>query len=376
MSIYGGVSMQKLDDQLKVMTLAEKIGQLVITGLEGYCLDQDTRTLLEEYHVGGFILFARNIQSAGQTLALVNSLKQANAGGKAPLLLSVDEEGGRVSRMPTDFVRLPANSIIGNALDCTLAEHFGRMLARRVRALGFNLNYAPVLDVNSNPDNPVIGSRSFSAEPGVVSALGTRAMEGIRAQGVIPVVKHFPGHGDTNVDSHIGLPRVDADLERLLDFELLPFRSAIRAGADAIMTAHILLPKLDPDYPATLSKPLITGLLRDKLHFDGVVITDDLTMGAIKEHYSMEDAAVQAIDAGVDIVLVCHGYANYIAVLDALRKAAETGALPMARIDQAVHRVLRLKYRYNLRDNPTEAPDIQGLNSMAEAMLNGIPSRK
>lgn len=370
MSIYGGVSMQKLDEQLTAMTLAEKIGQLVITGLEGYCLDQDTRTLLEEYHVGGFILFARNIESAGQALALVNSLKQANSGGKVPLLLSVDEEGGRVSRMPADFARLPANSIVGNALDCTLAENFGRILARRVKALGFNLNYAPVLDVNSNPDNPVIGSRSFSAEPGVVSALGTRAMEGIRAEGVIPVVKHFPGHGDTNVDSHIGLPRVDADLERLLEFELLPFRAAIRAGADAIMTAHILLPKLDPDNPATLSRPLITGLLRDKLHFDGVVITDDLTMGAIKEHYSMGEAAVQAINAGVDIVLVCHGYTNYIAVLEALRKAVETGALPMARIDQAVHRVLRLKCRYNLRDNPTEVPDIQGLNSMAEAIKN------
>lgn len=326
------------------MTLEEKIGQLVIIGLEGYAIDANTLTMLHKHHVGGFIFFKRNIKSKEQTKQLVDSLQAANK-SKIPLFISVDEEGGRVSRLPQEYEGVPACKSIGDANDEQLAFETGKTLAKRVKTLGFNMNYAPVLDVNSNPDNPVIGDRAFGDNVDVVTRLGIKAMQGIESQGVIPVVKHFPGHGDTSVDSHFGLPRVDADLDRLSSLELLPFQEAIKQGAGAVMTAHILLPRIDPDYPATLSRPIITDILRKQLGYDGVVITDCLTMAAIKDHYEMGAAAVKAINAGVDIALVCHEHENYLAVISALKQAILAGEIPLARVDEAVTRVLRLKQR-------------------------------
>lgn len=284
----------------------------------------------------------------------------------------MDEEGGRVSRLPDQFPRLPVNGDIGRIGSATLANQVGQILAQRVKGLGFNVNYAPVLDINSNPDNPVIGNRSYGADPDLVTRLGLEAMKGIQSQGVISVIKHFPGHGDTAVDSHVGLPQVEADLERLRTFELLPFREAIKTGADMVMTAHILLPKLDPQHPATLSQRIISGLLREELQFGGVVITDDLCMAAIKDNYDLGEAAVQAISAGVDIVTVCHDYENYITVLNALRDAAAKGIIPVARIDEAVTRILKLKERYQLEDSSTPLGNVEAINEDTADLLDRL----
>ncbi|WP_253735950.1 beta-N-acetylhexosaminidase [Paenibacillus sp. FJAT-26967] len=361
-----------LKEMMADMTIEQKIGQLVISGVDGVQMDEHARELIDTYRVGGFILFKPNIASAGQTVTFLNSLKTVNAeaGGKIPLFLSVDEEGGRVSRMPDSFADVPAMQVVGKTKDNRMAADVGNVLAKEISALGFNLNYAPVLDINSNPDNPVIGNRSYGTTPELVGNMGVETMKGLASQKIIPVVKHFPGHGDTSVDSHIGLPVVNYDLERLRSFELAPFAQAFKSGADAAMVAHILLPKLDKTYPASLSPAVVSGLLRKEMNFGGVIFTDDLTMGAIMKNYGIGEAAVQSVMAGTDVVLVCHEYGNTIQVIEALREAVRNGKLSENRIDESVYRVLKLKYKYTLSDTETKTPDVQKLNTEIRQTLD------
>ena len=356
-------------NQMAEMTLEEKIGQLLIVGLEGYSMDDNTLEMIEKHHVGGFILYKKNIKDVEQLVALTNSLKTANCKNKIPLFISVDEEGGGVTRMPDGIKKLPSSGIIGRMENEELSYEVGKILGYELNIFGFNMNFAPVLDINSNPKNPVIGERAFGADKEVVSKLGVQTMKGIQSQGVISVVKHFPGHGDTSVDSHIGLPRVDHGLERLREFELVPFARAIENGADAVMVAHILFPQIDPDNPSTLSKTIITDILKGEMGFEGVVITDDMTMGAIVENYSIGDAVVKSILAGSDLILVCHGYENELQAIDAIRGAVEKGIISEDRIDESVYKVLKLKKKYNLNDKLVEKPDIQKLNKMIEETL-------
>lgn len=361
-------------DQIKAlidsMTLEEKVGQLVIVGVDGYENDEHSKQLMEKYHAGGFILFKKNIQDSAQLLTLLNSLKETNAAlNKVPMFLSVDEEGGRVSRLPDEFKKFPSNKVIGQKNDSSLSYQIGNILGRELSSFGFNMDFAPVLDINSNPKNPVIGDRSFGTTAGLVSRLGIETMKGIRAENVISVVKHFPGHGDTSVDSHVGLPRVNHDLKRLKSFELVPFKAAIENSVDAIMIAHILLPKLDPENPASFSKAVITDLLRTDMNFNGVVITDDFTMGAIEKNYDMGGAAVKSIQAGADIVLVCHGFDKQETVIKALLAAAQTGQISTGRLDESVYRVLELKQRYSLGNAPAGPVDPQKINAEISALF-------
>lgn len=358
-----------LKAQISKMSLEEKIGQLVFTGVDGYTSDEHAKQLIQTYRVGGVILFERNIQDAEQTRTLLNALKKLNGKNKVPLFFGVDEEGGTVSRMPDSFVPLPTSERIGTVNDRTFSYEIGRVIAREIKTLGFNTNFAPVLDINSNPDNPVIGDRSFGATAKVVSKLGLATLQGMKAERVIPVVKHFPGHGDTSVDSHVGLPVVTHDVERLDAFELVPFKQAIAQGADAVMIAHILLPQLDPDHPASLSKAVITDLLREQLAFDGVVVSDDLTMGAIVEQYDIGEAAVTAVAAGTDLLLVCHEYDNTVAVIEALRKAVADRTLSEQRIDESVYRILALKRAYRITDLPVDRVGVASINRDIEKLL-------
>lgn len=351
-----------IKEQINIMTMDDKLGQMLIVGLEGFTMDDNTRQMIEANHVGGFILYSSNVENPGQLVNLTNTLKLSNSTNEIPLFISVDEEGGRISRVPKELQKLPANMAIGKVDNAEFSYKIGGILADELKAFGFNLDYAPVLDINSNPKNPVIGDRAFGTEAELVSRLGVQTMKGIQEGGVIPVVKHFPGHGDTSVDSHIGLPRVESDLERLKSFELIPFENAIRNSADAVMVAHILLPKLDAENPATLSKTIITEILRKQLGFDGVVITDDMTMGAIAKNYELGSAAVRSVAAGSDVILVAHGYDNALTVLNSLKEAVESGDISEERINQSVYRILRLKQKYNLEDAETRMPDIGELN--------------
>lgn len=359
----------KIKEQIKSMSLDEKIGQLVIVGLDGYEADEHARQMIEEYRVGGFILFTSNIQNSNQMLELLNSLKGINRANKVPFFLSVDEEGGRVSRLPDEFLKIPSNQIIGKLNNSSVSHQVGSIIGEELKSFGMNMDFAPVLDINSNPKNPIIGDRAFGTGPNLVSKLGVQTMKGLQSQNIIPVVKHFPGHGDTSTDSHVGLPRVDNDLKRLRSFELKPFARAIKNGAEAVMVAHILLPKIDPDNPASFSKTIITDVLRLEMNYDGVVITDDFTMGAIVKNYNIGKAAVKSILAGSDIVLVCHDFEKQKAVISALKDAAQSGQLSMDRIDRSVTRILRLKQEHKITDAPASAVDPESINKKISALL-------
>ncbi|MBW4839481.1 MAG: beta-N-acetylhexosaminidase [Paenibacillaceae bacterium] len=347
---------------LAQLSTEEKIGQLVLVGMEGTKPDDVTRSLIEEYRVGGFIFYKDNIQDTQQALELFNGLKAANAKQPVPLFLSVDEEGGRVSRMPGELTKLPTARKIGNTGSEELAGQMGGILGRELAGFGLNLDFAPVLDVNSNPDNPVIGDRAFGTKPEIVSRMGIAVMKGIREQGVIPVVKHFPGHGDTSVDSHLGLPVVEHDLTRLRKLELVPFKQAIQEGTDVVMIAHLLMPKLDPEHPASFSKAVIDNLLRQELGYEGTIISDDMTMGAIVEHYDIADAAVQFIQAGGNIVLVGHDYEKEKQVIQALRDAVNSGKISVETLDERVYNVLKLKEKYALTNDSAPGLDTEQLN--------------
>ncbi|AZK48391.1 beta-N-acetylhexosaminidase [Paenibacillus lentus] len=347
---------------LEQMSTAEKLGQLVLVGVEGTTPDDTARQFLEDYHVGGFIFYKNNIKNAEQALDFFNQLKKMNKESKVPLFLSVDEEGGRVTRMPEDFKALPTAEKIGASGSEELAADLGSIIGKELSGFGLNMDFAPVLDVNSNPSNPVIGSRSFGNNAEVVSRMGITMLQAIEQEGVIPVVKHFPGHGDTSVDSHLSLPVVEHDLERLRQLELVPFARAIKEGADAVMVAHLLMPELDAEHPASFSRAVITELLREELNFQGVVITDDMTMGAIVKHYDIGEAAVKFIQAGGNIVLVGHEKDRQLAVIHALTAAVESEQITLDMLDDRVYSILKLKEKYGLRDEPADGPDIKAIN--------------
>lgn len=359
--------------QLKELSLEEKVGQLVIVGMEGTTVDSSSRKLLNTYHVGGFIFFKDNMESIDQSVQLFNSLKKANAGNPIPLWMSIDEEGGRVSRMPDPFVKLPSSGKVGENDDPALAQEIAGQIGKRLFGFGLNMAYAPVLDVNSNPDNPVIGDRSFGSSAKMVSRLGIAAMKGIQETGVVPAVKHFPGHGDTSVDSHFGLPVVEHDKERLNKLELAPFKDAIDNGADVVMVSHLLMSKIDPETPASFSKPVITGLLREQLGFNGVVITDDMTMGAVGAgEIEIGEAAIRSVLAGTNIVLVGHEYDKEEAVIKSLIQAVKSKRITEKILDERVLTILRLKQKYNINDQPVTGPDVKQLNAEAKQLISKL----
>ncbi|MGO4544049.1 beta-N-acetylhexosaminidase [Paenibacillus sp. 2TAB23] len=358
-----------LKEKIAAMTLDEKIGQLVLVGVEGTTLQAPTTELIDTYHVGGFILYKNNITNPNQTLKLLNALKERNTKNEAPLWLSIDQEGGKVSRMPDDFVKIPPAATIGKRDNAAYTREVGSALGTEVRSLGFNMDFAPVLDINSNPDNPVIGNRSFGTDAKTVTTHGIETMKAIQSEQVAAVVKHFPGHGDTSVDSHLDLPVVNKSMAELQAFELLPFKEAIKQKADAIMVAHLLIPKLDKTYPASLSKTIVTDLLREELGYDGVVITDDMTMGGITEHFDVGESAVRSIQAGTDIILIGHDYKTQISVIKALKLAARDGAIAKEMLDKSVYRILSLKQKYELQDKSIATIDLKAVNSQINQAL-------
>ncbi|WP_404457873.1 beta-N-acetylhexosaminidase [Oceanobacillus kapialis] len=355
------------------MTMKEKIGQMLMFGFEGTKINETTRRLIENNHIGGVILFEKNVTDSQQLTALNRELKEIKVGSQEiPLFISVDEEGGSVSRMPTEIIKLPDSEEIGDRNSKELAFKVGEAIGERVSTFGFNISMAPVMDINSNPQNPVIGKRAFGDNKEVVSKMGIAEMKGIQSKGVVPVIKHFPGHGDTSVDSHLGLPVVNHNLQSLRKRELVPFKKAINYQADMTMVAHILLPAIDKEYPSSLSENVITTLLREELGFKGLVITDDMTMGAILENYDIGDATVKAVQAGNDIVLVCHGDKNKRKALNSLTKAVKDGTITEARVNQSVERILQLKEKYNLSDAPIPEINVDKINQSSKEILRAL----
>lgn len=339
---------EPIDDKINSMTLDEKIGQMIITGFNGSEYNDDMDRLINEYKVGGVILFARNIEDSNQMIDLTRALQENN--NNLPLFISIDEEGGRVSRLPDDVEKFPSAFTIGLINNQQTAYENGKEIGYTLKRLGINLDYAPVLDIYSNENNTVIGDRAFSKEESIVSTMGIATMEGIEDADIIPVVKHFPGHGDTEVDSHYGLPIVYKTLEELRNFEFIPFVKAIESGCDVIMVSHIILNEVDSSNPASLSKIVISDLLRKDLEFDKVVITDDMSMGAITSIMSIEEACIKSIEAGCDILLLGNAYEEIEQVINSIKLKLYNGEISEEQINKSVKRILELKKKYNMME--------------------------
>jgi beta-N-acetylhexosaminidase len=369
-SVFTEPKVDKNSDIIADMSLNEKIGQMIFAGISETSLTSNTRDLLNNYYVGGIIFYSNNLETSQQTVRLLNEIKSENAPNRLPLLLGVDQEGGKVSRLPGDLIDTPTNGKVGTINDAQFSYEIGTLLGKELNAFGFNLDFAPVLDVNSNPNNPIIGDRSFGNNADIVSELGIKTMEGIQSQNVVSVIKHFPGHGDTSVDSHLDLPKVNKSMEELEELELIPFERAVNNGADVVMVAHILLPKLDATFPSSMSENIITGILRKQLDFTGVVMTDDMTMKAITNNYDIGQAAVESVKAGSDIIMVAHDYNKVVSTIDALKTAVENGEISEERINESVSRIIQLKQKYDLANKKVQEVNIEELNQYGEKILN------
>src|SRR6266571_73998 len=344
----------------KEMTLEEQIGQLLMVGFWGETPSPEIIDLIQRHHVGNILLFSRNVRDTRQVLELTQSLQMIakKAGQPYPLLIAIDQENGIVQRLGEAATIFPGNMPLGAIGSEEIAYKVAQATGCELKALGINMNLAPVVDVNNNPANPVIGVRSFGEDPHQVARLAAAAVKGFRAAGVISDLKHFPGHGDTAVDSHLALPIISSTLEQLEAIELVPFKSGIEAGADSVMIAHISFPALTHQeaLPATVSPALVRGLLREKLGFDGVIISDCMEMNAVAETIGTERVAVMALQAGVDLVLVSHTYARQRGSSAAMQMALQTSELSPEVVRLAAERVLRLKDHFLSWDSLPAAP--------------------
>lgn len=331
------------------MNQVEQIGQLFMVGFHDPTLNPEIVAMIQQYRVGGVILFTRNIQSAAQVRQLTHDLQTLarDAGYHQPLLIATDQENGIVRRFGDEFTTFPGNMALGALGDEELTAEVAEATGREMQALGVNMNFAPDADVNNNPANPVIGVRSFGEDPQLVARLTAAAVRGYRQAGIVTTLKHFPGHGDTATDSHLAVPVASFDRARLEAVELVPFRAGIAAGADAVMIAHLSLPEIvaEPARLATYAPEVVRDLLRDHLGFTGVVITDCLEMKAIADTIGVARGAVQALLAGNDIILISHTYELQRAALAAAYTAANDGTLPAELLATAVARLQTLKRR-------------------------------
>ncbi|WP_426078118.1 beta-N-acetylhexosaminidase [Janthinobacterium sp. PSPC3-1] len=333
--------------------MREKIGQLFMVGFDALEANDHIKTLIRQHRVGGVILFRRNVHTPQQVSALCCELQEINAEvSDIPLLISIDQEGGMVMRIEQGVTPIPAAMAFqaaGSMADC---ERLNQVSGDEMRQVGINMLLAPVLDVNNNRSNPVIGVRAYGEDAATVIDYGMAAMRGQQSTGVAVTAKHFPGHGDTATDTHYAMALVPHDKARLHAVELAPFRAAITAGVDAIMTAHVVFPAFETDtsVPATLSKGVLTDLLRGEMQYDGVVISDCLEMAAIADGVGISGGAIATLQAGADIVLISHREAQQQAAIEAVAAAVESGAIPLARIDEALARVAKLKHVHAVRD--------------------------
>lgn len=336
------------------LTLEEQIGQLLMVGFPGPMPTPQLIKLIQQYHVGNVVLFSRNVQSTQQLRELTGSLQEIAraAGQRQPLLIAIDQENGMVRRLGTDATLFPGSMALGAIGEEQCAYEVALAAGLELRALGVNLNLAPVVDVNNNPANPVIGVRSFGENPQRVARLAVAQIRGYQKAGIATCIKHFPGHGDTATDSHLAMPTVPYTMERLEQIELVPFKSGIAAGTDCVMSAHIYFPALmgATNLPATLSPAVIRQLLRAQLGFQGVILTDCLEMNAISETVGVGKGTVLAQKAGNDLILISHRYDRQLTGIEALKAAIQAGEISPEQIRQAAERVLTLKERLRERE--------------------------
>lgn len=345
--------------QVYSLPLAEKVGQMLMIGMNGKTVSTELEQALQQ-HIGHVILFKDNITSIEQLRNLITAIDTIDTA--YPVWVGIDEEGGRVSRLPNELIKLPsAQKLAANYTPDqveAIAKHLGTVLANN----GIDINFAPVMDVNSNAANPVIGDRAFSADVETVKSYAQHFTKGLQRAGVLAVAKHFPGHGDTNVDSHVGLPVINKSLAQLQQLELQPFQQAVEQGIDSIMIGHLLVPAIDESKPASLSRKIVTDLLRNQLQYEGIIITDDLTMGALA--LPLPQSILAAIKAGNDIALANGSLADVFEGQKLVMQAVEQGTIPLQQINESAYRILVRK-----QDQPLQDFSVQQWNEEMKMLL-------
>jgi len=339
-----------LNTTLELSDLDAKIGQLFMAGLPGPRLDEGTEALIRDGRVGGLILFSRNIENPLQLARLCNDIqKKALAFLGNPLFLAVDQEGGRVARLTEPFTRFPGNASIGMDREpLKRAVEFGKVTAEEMRLVGLNMDLAPVVDVQRGELERHLAGRSFGEDPHMVGLLGGAVVKSLQENGIMAVAKHFPGLGRADLDPHLHLPRIGVGTEEIEGVNLPPFRAVIAEGVSAFMTSHAVYTALDPERPATLSPAVLTDLLRKEMGYRGMVVTDDLEMGAISKHWGVAEGAVKAFEAGADILLICKDQEQVLESFRLLRGKLLREEIPMVRLEQSFERIVEAKSRFLL----------------------------
>lgn len=357
----------------------KKIGQLFFIGIKGKSLTAEESEFIIRHNIGGVILFSRNIESPEQVHELCSDLQalRHKMPDKAPLFIGIDMEGGRVARLKEPFTIWPPVKCIGDIGSTSVAFSFSLAMGAELKSVGLNVDFAPCIDVLVNPTNKAIGDRSLGSDPEAVSRLGSAIVRGYIKSGILPCAKHFPGHGNTILDSHDELPLDERSFDELMNCEGAAFKKVFRARLDLLMTTHVKFPKVDPEWPATLSEKWLKDILRDQMRFRGLIITDDLDMGALAKNFSVEEIPVQALRAGVNILLYCNEPTSPPRALQSIEKALRDKALNLAHIEDSYQKILDLKRKKFLNPDPPPVVDAARIvgnpdhKRLAEAIRKG-----
>ncbi len=349
------------------LSVTEQIGQMIMVGMEGSTINKNIKTMIQNYKIGGVILYKKNFKNYNEMIKLVNDLKKLNCVNKIPLFIAIDQEGGRVNRMPQEIKNLITAKKLASTQNIKLVHEAGKVIGKLLKDSGFSVNFAPVLDIQRFEDNHAIGDRCYGKDAHTVSRYGIEFMNGLKDQGMISVIKHFPGHGATTKDSHYFLPIIHKKISELEQEDLIPFKNAIKSQAEAIMLGHLLINDVNKIYPCSLSREFIIKFLRRKYKYNGLIITDDLNMRAIRFVYGVKLATVKALEAGNDILLFRFKNNEGKVVIQKIQKLVENGKIKAKRIEQSVNRIIKLKEKYHLDDNEiVKGCDINKINQCIE----------
>ena len=357
---------------MKELSLEEKIAQMFIIELQEKEITDKTIEMIKKYKIGGILLFKKNYDNYEEMISLINKLKEANRENDIPLFISLDQEGGRVNRMPKEIKNLKSAGKIASTKDSKLIKESSKIISTMLLETGINLNYAPVLDIKRFKDGHAIGDRCFGANKEEVSEYGIEFMKQMQKEGLIPAIKHFPGHGSTTQDSHFTLPIVKKSKEELEQDDMIPFKNAIEEGADAVMVGHIIIKEIDKKYPASLSKDVIQKYLVDKYNYKGLVITDDLRMLAIQLKYSHKKAVKLAINAGNNMIMLGFKYKDIINIIKNIAKEVRKGKIHANKIEESVDKIIAMKKKYNVNDNKVKGFNIESINKEIEELNDKV----
>lgn len=356
---------------IKELSLEEKIGQMLIMGLEDKG-QKEIDSIIRKLKIGGIIIYKKNYNNYEQMLDLINNIKEMNVENKIPITISVDQEGGRVNRMPPEILNLKSATKFANTKDIELVKNTGNIIGKMLNETGISMNYAPILDIRRFEEKHAIGDRCYGENKEDVEKYGIEVMKQLQQNNVISVIKHFPGHGLTKKDSHFRIPKIKEKIEQLQKEDIQPFEVAIKNGADAIMVGHLIIKDVDKKYPASLSKKVIQKYLIEKYNYNGLIITDDMKMMAIRLHYNMKRAVKRAILAGNDIVMIGLSYKKVDRIIKYIIGQIKKGKISEERINKSVEKILRIKEKYNITDEKTSGFDINKINEQIEKLNNSL----